>query len=138
MAFLDWFLPDDFDSSSTGNQVTPGGAATTSPGLLDWTARNLFVDDADEQMYDDLAAADAVKIKQQVADGKITKEQGNYNLALADQIGTPTYDSNLGTKGVGGFFTALPWWVWALIVAGAIALFVYFGGLGWLKRRMNK
>lgn len=50
-----------------------------------------------------------------------------------DVLGAATRGVTRGAGSIlGGFFGALPWWVW---VGGAAAVFVYFGGHRYVERR---
>ena len=131
---IDWFQSGDYDSSSTGNTVQPGGR--NAPGydvntLDNVLARNIFIDREEENLYAELERRNQAALDRQRAADLITQAQYEQNSRLNQSLGN-TYDDTLGKRGVASFARAIPWWIW-LIAAGAIAFY-----LGAFKNILSK
>ena len=122
---VNWFMSGDYDSSSTGPDGKNSGVG--------WIARNVYVDDEEEQLYADLQKQNEAKLDEQFEDGKIGPVRYYQNSSLNNSL-TDGYE-DLGNKGVGGLFKLVPWYVWVL---GALALFFYLGGFSRLKGVLKK
>lgn len=135
---IDWFQSSDNDSSSTGNRVTPGGKpapAYDSSNVIDWTARNVFTDSIYEDQLNQISQDDQIKILDQFETGKINTARYLENSGLARQVGSSTYDQNLGKKSFVSLLGTVPWWVWLVLGVGIL---FYTGGFARLKALLKK
>lgn len=98
--------------------------------FTDWAAATFFTPEDEVQMHKDVAAAQQAILDRQYAEGK----RGMFEYwGLSSDIkdaGSYQADFVAENSGLGGFLKSIPWWVY---LAGAVALFVWLGGLVWLK-----
>jgi hypothetical protein len=92
-------------------------------GLTDWLARTFFISAQDEADTKAVADHQQALLNRQLEEGKLGPVK-YYKMSneIAD-TGATYYDRELGKAGLAGLPGIVPWWVWPLVIIGAVIYF---------------